>query len=76
MVVQLKEGMNPRDHIPGHKERGPIRFTYTLQDVADVLGISMSTLRRRQAGGPFDPSILADVCRVYHYHRLHPRAGG
>ena len=65
--MKLEKGMNPRDHVPGHRERGPVRFSYTLKDVADVLGVSPRTMRRWQgdSGAPFDPSDLSEVCERY-----------
>ena len=74
----FKEGVDPRTYIRGHRERGPVQFTYTLQDVADLLGVSRRTLRRWQADSvdPFDPGDLADVCHRYHEHMLDVRAGG
>ena len=69
----FKEGVDPRTYIRGHRERGPVQFTYTLQDVADLLGVSRRTLRRWQADSadPFDPSDLEDICRAWYERAAH-----
>lgn len=61
------EGVNPRGYLSNHSERGAKRFTYTLQDVASVLGVSKRTLRRWRAASshPFDPADLESICRLW-----------
>lgn len=43
-------GINPR-LLPGHRERGPQRFSYTFEDVALAAGCATSTVRRAKATG-------------------------
>ena len=52
MTVQLERGMNPRDHIPGHRERGPKRYEYTQPGLADRLGVSLSTVQHARPDTP------------------------
>lgn len=56
MIVKLERGMNPRDHIPGHRERGPKRYEYTYHDLAKRLDVSLSTVQNHQ---PSTPEALA-----------------
>lgn len=63
----LGPGMNPRDNVLGHRERGLKRFTYTYQDLANLYGVGIRTIRNWVAGSgqPFDPSDLESVCRLW-----------
>jgi hypothetical protein len=40
---------DPRIKFLGHKERGPEKFTYTFQKVADAIGVKLSTMRSNYA---------------------------
>ena len=42
----LEPGMDPRKHLRRHKERGPVRYTYTVHDVAQAFGVHVDTLLR------------------------------
>jgi hypothetical protein len=44
-LTPLHEGQNPRAVFPSHKERGPRRYTYTIQDVARAASLSVHTVR-------------------------------
>ena len=66
MEVRLKPGMNPRDHIPGHRERGPKRHEYTYPGLAKRLGVSLSTVQNYR---PDTPEALARLV-----HRQQVRA--
>jgi len=46
----LARGMNPRHALPHHAERGPQRFTYTYEDIAEAAGLSVNTTKHFQAG--------------------------
>lgn len=65
----MKPGMNPRDHIPRHRERGPKRYEYTYHGLAKRLGVSLSTV---QGHRPSTPEALA---RLVHRQqvRMHAR---
>jgi len=41
----LQRGENPRDVLSCHRERGPKRYEYTVEDVARVTGYAVNTLR-------------------------------
>lgn len=60
----LTRGMNPREHVPGHRERGRKRFAYTYDDLATLYGVEVRTVYNWAAdsGRPFDPSDLESVC--------------
>ncbi len=49
-----------REHV-NHKERGPIRHYYTYQDVADVLGVRVESVRRYHCQGKIDINNFSSV---------------
>lgn len=63
-MVKLTSGMNPREHIPGHRERGPKQYTYTQRDLAEGLDVSISTVRRHH------PSTPESLARLVHRQRV------
>ena len=61
MAAPIPPGTNPREFFPRHKERGPVLGHYTRRDVADVLGVSLSTLHRMERAGQVVVASLASV---------------
>jgi uncharacterized protein YjcR len=59
------KGMNPREHLSRHGERGPKRFSYTYDDLAEAFDVKPRTLRSWVHSGKLDPADIADVCRFY-----------
>jgi len=51
-----------RDH-PNHRERGPMRFSYTYADIARAAGVSARTARNAACGDQpeLDPQSLKSV---------------
>ena len=70
---QFKDGVDPREYIRGTGRGGRSGLTYTRQDVAEVLGVSVRTLRRwaSDSGTPFDVGSLEDICRAWHERAVH-----
>jgi len=62
MTYIIRAGENPRDVLPRHRERGPKRYEYTVEDVARVTGYSVLTVRKRKIGTVAD--LLALGLRV------------
>jgi hypothetical protein len=60
------KGVDPREHLPNHSERGPRRFVYTTHDVASLIGVSKRTLRR----WGLDVGSLEAVCLAWVQRRL------
>lgn len=56
----LKPGANPRKVLKNHKERGPVRYYYTIDDIAALSGKSRSTINRAIAKG-LDLSSIRSV---------------
>jgi len=57
----LKPGENPRQMLPGHKERGPVPHGFTLADIAKAAGVGNQTVRKAITDKRLDPSDLASV---------------
>lgn len=52
---------NPREELSNYKERGAKKFYYTYQDIAEVLGISISRVQHLKSEGKIDPASLMSV---------------
>ena len=64
MSEPIPPGVNPRDHFRRHKERGPIRYWYSVPDVARACGVTVETVRLWARTGRLDLADLASVARV------------
>lgn len=64
-VQQFVEGVDPREYVRRHCERGPIKYTYTRRDVERALRVSPRTLYRCENAG-LDISDIEDICRAWH----------
>lgn len=51
-------GENPRT-LRGHRERGPVRFAYTVKSIADAAWVSVPTVRRALRGKYGDLAAVA-----------------
>ena len=52
---------NPREEFEYHKERGCKKFFYTYQDIADLLGISISRVQHLKSEGKLNPASLKSI---------------
>ena len=52
---------NPRYYLPRHAERGPKRFTYTLDEVCRLASVTRQQLRRAKERGEVDPASFESV---------------
>lgn len=53
---------------PRHRERGPARFTFTYQDIADLTGMTVAAVRNaasatKRGAAELNPRDLASVVR-------------
>ena len=69
----LHPGMNPREHLRRHKERGPIRYYYTVNDVAAAAGCSIPTVYRHVKLGTLKLERLASVIAFICARAVKPR---
>lgn len=65
----LKLGANPRKVLKNHKERGPVRYYYTIDDVAALLDTSRSTVNRSISKG-LDLTSLEEVVKLALFKRV------
>jgi hypothetical protein len=56
----LQPGENPREVMSHHKERGPKRYTYTLEDIAAASGYTLGSVRQLTARGMVERGVGAD----------------
>jgi hypothetical protein len=61
MIKLLGPGENPRKTLRKHRERGPKRFEYTYEKLANLRGIKEQSLRLHVTKGELDPSDLLSV---------------
>lgn len=59
--MPLKAGQNPRAVLSDHSERGPRRFSYTYEDIADFLSMSPGAVRVAVSRGHFDPTSIQSI---------------
>lgn len=73
MADRFLPGEDPRSYVPHHRERGRKRFTYTYDDLARLYDVSVRTVYNWgvDAGRPFDPSDLEDICRRWSERASH-----
>lgn len=51
-----------RSH-PNHKERGPAKWYYTYEDIADLTGLKLASVYNARSRGEFDPDDFDSVIR-------------
>lgn len=56
----IKSGGGPQRH-PNWRPRGPRRFAFTYQDIADAAGRSVWAVKRAVYRGKLDPRDLSSV---------------
>lgn len=59
-MAQEKKSL--RSH-PNHRERGPAKNYYTYQDVADILGVRVESVRRWNSQGVLDIKDFESVVK-------------
>lgn len=67
-----REDRNPKDPrvvFPGHRERGPRRFCFTYQDLADAAGVGKATVIAYVCRKKLDMSDLAAIASFITEHR-------
>ncbi len=59
--------MHPKDprNNPNHRERGLVRYTYTVNDIANTLNRSVNTIKKLITTGKLDPSNLKSIIENY-----------
>lgn len=57
----IPEGTDPRAFFRKHRERGPKQWTYTYKDIAQLVGISESSIRKAISGKRLHPETLRGV---------------
>jgi hypothetical protein len=69
-MKQPRDGVTSADPRlnPGHRERGPARFTFTYQDIADLTGMTVAAVRNaasatKRVPAELNPRDLASVVR-------------
>ena len=67
LLSLLKPGENPRDKLPGHRERGPKRFWYGYREIGAVLGCSVGAVKAMIGRGELDPADLGSIARAVAY---------
>mgnify|MGYP001593739344 CR=1 FL=1 len=59
---RFKSGENPRSKFGRkHKERGPVRYYYTVEQVAKLVGLTRVTVQRHISAGKIDMTSLESV---------------
>jgi hypothetical protein len=66
-VKELHED-DPRNK-RGHKERGPARYSFTYQDLAEAVGLKARSVRNAKVRGEFDWTDLVSVARYIGRHQ-------
>jgi hypothetical protein len=61
----LKRGQNPRKILEGHRERGPKKYFYTQEDLAEAFGMTRGALRVAMARGQVDPESLQSIVEYF-----------
>lgn len=67
-MQNFPDGVNPREYLSAHRERGPKRFEYTVHDVAELLGVSVKTvynMKSRKHSDRLDMTSLESICRAW-----------
>jgi hypothetical protein len=61
---------DPRQN-PGHRERGPKRFSFTYEDIAQAAGIAVGSVKNAAAGrhATLDPNRLESVVEFINRRR-------
>ena len=52
-------------HAPAHAGARGKLWAFSREDLAALLGVSVATVRRREAAGALDPADLESVCRTW-----------
>lgn len=63
-MIKLEPGMNPRDYISRHRERGPKRHEYTYPELAKRLNVSLGTVQNHR------PDTPERVARLVHRQQV------
>lgn len=63
--MAFKKGQNPRAILERHRERGPKRFEYTYEDLADLFGMSRGALRVAVSRKQVDPESMNSIVEFY-----------
>jgi hypothetical protein len=58
-----------------HRERGPIRFSYTYKDISRLTGVKVNTIRQHVNRGRLDPTRLESVISYVNECRAHLHVG-
>lgn len=58
---RLQPGQNPRAALPQHRERGPIEYRFTQEDVAKAARAPLSSVRRARKRGEIPDWTLEGV---------------
>jgi len=61
----LKRGQNPREILEGHRERGPKKYFYTQEDLAEAFEMTRGALRVAMARGQVDPESLQSIVEYF-----------
>lgn len=61
----LKRGQNPRLILEGHRERGPKKYFYTQEDLAETFGMTRGALRAAVTRGLVDPESFKSIVEYY-----------
>ena len=59
--TMLKPGEDPRFLLPGHKERGPSPYGYTLEMISEAANVNYQTVRKAVSQKKLDPESLRSV---------------
>lgn len=64
---EFEPGVNPRDVLRHHRERGMTEFSYTYKDLAELFGVSVGRARNMASGGKkrYDPRELESICALW-----------
>ncbi len=60
----FEPGFNPRSH-PNHRERGRVKYHYTVDDIAKVLNRSVNTVKKLMSNGKLFPDNLQSIINNY-----------
>jgi hypothetical protein len=62
------KGVDPREYVPKHRERGAARYSYTYQDLIEMLQVSESTVKK------YKPNSLEVLARFIHRQEVRLRS--
>lgn len=58
-------GVDPRSYLRSHSERGPTRYSYTTDDLAELFKVQRETIYKWKAQGRLDPSDIASIAALF-----------